>query len=94
MLKGNCPSLSLNCGMNAMNVNQGNNVKFLLQMLGLKLTGNRFIVCGKPAWANIIYQGILYKVIAPTVKGGSFFMTLRGRVWLGCFSENAYVTVE
>lgn len=26
ILKGNCPSLSLNCGMNAVNVNKGNNM--------------------------------------------------------------------
>lgn len=53
--------------MNAVNVNKGNNMKFLLQMLRLKLTGNHLIVIIKPAWTDIICQGILYKVIEPTV---------------------------
>lgn len=50
-----------------MNVNKDNNVEFLLQMLGLRLTGNHLIVIIKSAWSDIICQGSLNEALAPTV---------------------------
>lgn len=59
ILKGNCCSLSWNCGTNAVNVNKGNNRVPTPNAGTQVLTGNHLIIIIKPAWTAIICQSAL-----------------------------------